>query len=36
VRPLILKTAAERRRWREAAERRKTRLELRYGKRAKR
>ena len=32
VAPLILKTAAERRRWREAAERRKTRLELRYGK----
>ncbi len=32
VPPLILKTAAERRRFREAAERRKTRLALRYGK----
>jgi acyl-CoA hydrolase len=32
VPPLILKTGDERRRWREAAERRKTRLELRYGK----
>jgi len=32
VPPLILKTAAERRRWREAAGRRKTRLALRYGK----
>jgi acyl-CoA hydrolase len=31
VRPLILKTAGERRRYREAAERRKTRLALRYG-----
>lgn len=31
VAPLILKTAEERRRFREAAERRKTRLELRYG-----
>jgi acyl-CoA hydrolase len=31
VPPLILKTAAERRRFREAAERRKTRLALRYG-----
>lgn len=31
VRPLILKTAAERRRFREAAKRRKTRLALRYG-----
>lgn len=31
VRPLILRTAAERRRFREAAERRKTRLALRYG-----
>jgi acyl-CoA hydrolase len=30
--PLILKTADERRRHREAAERRKTRLALRYGK----
>jgi acyl-CoA hydrolase len=29
--PLILKTAAERRRFEEAAERRKTRLALRYG-----
>jgi acyl-CoA hydrolase len=29
---LILKTAAERRRWREAGERRKVRLALRYGK----
>jgi len=29
--PLILKTAGERRRYREAAERRKTRLALRYG-----
>jgi acyl-CoA hydrolase len=33
VPPLILKTAEEKRRFREAAERRKTRLELRYGKR---
>lgn len=32
VPPLILKTAAERRRFRGAAERRKTRLALRYGK----
>jgi acyl-CoA hydrolase len=32
VPPLILKTAEEKRRFREAAERRKTRLELRYGK----
>jgi acyl-CoA hydrolase len=32
VAPLILKTAEERRRFREAAERRKTRLALRYGK----
>jgi acyl-CoA hydrolase len=32
VPPLILKTAAERRRFREAAERRETRLALRYGK----
>jgi acyl-CoA hydrolase len=32
VPPLILKTGEERRRWLEAAERRKTRLELRYGK----
>ena len=32
VPPLILKTAAERKRFREAAERRKTRLALRYGK----
>ena len=32
VPPLILKTAQERRRFREAAERRKTRLALRYGK----
>ena len=31
VRPLILKTAEERRRFREAAVRRKTRLALRYG-----
>ena len=31
VAPLILKTAEERRRFREAAERRKTRLALRYG-----
>jgi acyl-CoA hydrolase len=31
VQPLILKTAGERRRFREAAERRKTRLALRYG-----
>lgn len=31
VPPLILKTAAERRRWREAGERRKVRLALRYG-----
>lgn len=31
VRPLILRTAAEKRRFREAAERRKTRLTLRYG-----
>lgn len=31
VRPLILKTAEEKRRWREAAGRRKTRLALRYG-----
>jgi acyl-CoA hydrolase len=33
VPPLILKTSAERRRFREAAERRKTRLALRYGRR---
>ncbi|HEY8713938.1 MAG TPA: acyl-CoA thioesterase, partial [Candidatus Acidoferrum sp.] len=32
VRPLLLKTAEEKRRYREAAERRKTRLRLRYGK----
>jgi acyl-CoA hydrolase len=32
VRPLILKTAGERRRWREAGERRKVRLAMRYGK----
>lgn len=32
VPPLILKTAAERRRWRKAGERRKVRLALRYGK----
>lgn len=32
VPPLVLKTAEERRRFREAAERRKTRLLLRYGK----
>jgi acyl-CoA hydrolase len=32
VPPLILKTAEERKRFREAAERRKTRLALRYGK----
>src|SRR6266851_7454501 len=32
VPPLVLKTADERRRFREAAERRKTRLALRYGK----
>jgi len=31
VRPLILRTAAERRRFREAADRRMTRLALRYG-----
>jgi acyl-CoA hydrolase len=31
VRPLILKTAEEKRRWREAAGRRKSRLALRYG-----
>jgi acyl-CoA hydrolase len=31
VRPLILKTAEEKRRYREAGERRKVRLELRYG-----
>jgi acyl-CoA hydrolase len=36
VPPLILKTAGERRRFREAAERRKTRLALRYGKGRKR
>lgn len=36
VRPLILKSAAERRRWREAAERREARLALRYGKAGKR
>ncbi len=35
VPPLILKTAEERRRFREAAERRETRLALRYGKGAK-
>jgi acyl-CoA hydrolase len=33
VPPLILKTAEEKRRHREAAARRKVRLELRYGKR---
>jgi acyl-CoA hydrolase len=33
VAPLILKTAEERRRWREAGERRKVRLAMRYGKR---
>ena len=32
VRPLLLKTAEEKRRLREAAERRKTRLRLRFGK----
>ena len=32
VRPLLLKTAEEKRRFREAAERRKTRLRLRFGK----
>lgn len=32
VRPLLVKTAEEKRRYREAAERRKTRLRLRYGK----
>lgn len=32
VRPLILKTEGEKRRYQEAAERRKTRLALRYGK----
>ena len=32
VRPLLLKTAEEKRRFREAAERRKARLLLRYGK----
>ena len=32
VPPLILKTAEEKRRWRDAAERRETRLALRYGK----
>jgi acyl-CoA hydrolase len=32
VRPLLLKTAEEKRRYREAAERRKTRLRLRFGK----
>jgi acyl-CoA hydrolase len=32
VRPLIVKTPDEKRRYREAAERRKVRLELRYGK----
>jgi acyl-CoA hydrolase len=36
VPPLILKTPEERRRYREAAERRKTRLALRYGKSGKR
>ncbi len=36
VAPLILKTAEERRRYREAAGRRKTRLALRYGKGGKR
>jgi acyl-CoA hydrolase len=36
VPPLILRTAEERRRYREAAERRKTRLALRYGKGGKR
>ncbi len=36
VRPLIVKTPDERRRYREAAQRRKTRLELRYGKKARR
>jgi len=36
VPPLILKTAEERRRYREAAGRRKTRLALRYGKSGKR
>jgi acyl-CoA hydrolase len=35
VPPLILKTAEEKRRYREAAERRKVRLELRYGKKKK-
>jgi acyl-CoA hydrolase len=34
VAPLILKTAAEGRRWREAGERRKVRLALRYGKKS--
>jgi acyl-CoA hydrolase len=32
VRPLLVKTAEEKKRFREAAERRKTRLLLRYGK----
>ena len=32
VPPLILKTAEEKRRWRDAAERRETRLAMRYGK----
>jgi acyl-CoA hydrolase len=32
VRPLLLKTAEEKRRYKEAAERRKTRLRLRFGK----
>ena len=32
VRPLLLKTAEEKRRFREAAERRKTRLRMRFGK----
>jgi acyl-CoA hydrolase len=35
VPPLILKTAEEKRRYREAAQRRKVRLELRYGKKKK-
>jgi acyl-CoA hydrolase len=34
VRPLIVKSPEEKRRFREAAKRRKVRLELRYGKKA--
>jgi acyl-CoA hydrolase len=36
VRPLIVRTPEEKRRYREAAKRRKTRLELRYGKKSRR